>query len=861
MVKSFFVLVLLLGVFPRPLVFSQSLGSAGTIQGVVADATGAVVPGATVKITNLITGYQATTVTGPAGEYSIRNIPFNRYHLTVSAKSFATQEQDVNIRTSVPTPLPLTLAVASSSTTVDVEADSEDLLEANPTAHTDIGSNLLSKLPLQSNNSAMSSVITLAVPGIASDSNGLFHPLGEHADTSFVLDNQPITDQQSRVFSNQISLNTVESMEAITGVAPAEFGDKASLVVRTVSKSGLGLPHPTGDISANYGSFGTGTLSFNLGIGNQKLGNYLAVDGIRSGRFLDTPEFQPLHAIGNAQNFFDRIDYQLTPVDSLHLNLSGARSWFQTPNDLDQQSAGQDQRQQQRSFNIAPGFTHQFSPVTLLTANAYIRQDRIGYYPSADPFFDQPATLRQQRRLTNAGIKLDFAYSKGRHDFKVGTNFYHTFLSEFFQTGLTDPLFNALCLDNSDSPVEAVSIRNQGSCAGAGFSVNPDFQAGLLPFDLSRGGRLFNFSGKTDIKQEAFYVQDSLKLGNAIVMLGLRADNYNGLSSRSSIQPRLGLSYGIKKTGTVLRASYGRFFLTPYNENLILSSSTGTGGLATGVFGALGSAALIPARRNHFETGFQQAFGKHVLVDASYFWKYTDGDFDFDIILNTPLAFPIQWQKSKIDGVSVRINFPLYHGFSAYSVMGHTRSRFFGPETGGILFNSPVNASVFRIDHDQAFQQTSHFQYQPGKSTPWIALTWSYQSGLVAGEVPDMATALSLTGDQQAQIGLFCGSQLATQSAPITSCSPAQFGATRIRIPATGTEDDDKNPPRIAPRHLFDAAIGMDNLFHGERDKVSLRFTAVNLTNRVALYNFLSTFSGTHFVTPRSYTIALGFHF
>src|SRR6185312_2031432 len=131
--------------------------------------------------------------------------------------------------------------------------------------------------------------------------NGLFHPLGEHADTSFVVDNQPITDQQSRVFSNQISLNTIESMEAITGVAPAEFGDKASLVVRTTTKSGLGLARPRGDITTSYGSFGTSTLSGDLGFGGQKMGNYFAVDGINSGRFLDTPEFQPLHARGNAQ--------------------------------------------------------------------------------------------------------------------------------------------------------------------------------------------------------------------------------------------------------------------------------------------------------------------------------------------------------------------------------------------------------------------------------------------------------------------------------------------------------------------------------------------------------------------------------
>jgi len=123
-------------------------------------------------------------------------------------------------------------------------------------------------------------------------------------------------------------------------------------------------------------------------------------------------------------------------------------------------------------------------------------------------------------------------------------------------------------------------------------------------------------------------------------------------------------------------------------------------------------------------------------------------------------------------------------------------------------------------------------------------------------------TASGLTPDQEFQAGLFCGSAHATPTTPLPSPCPAgQFGSTLVSIPAPGTENDDKNPPRIAPRHLFDIAVGDDNLFHGEKYKWSLRLTAVNITNKVALYNFLSTFTGTHYVTPRSYTAEMGFHF
>jgi hypothetical protein len=83
----------------------------------------------------------------------------------------------------------------------------------------------------------------------------------------------------------------------------------------------------------------------------------------------------------------------------------------------------------------------------------------------------------------------------------------------------------------------------------------------------------------------------------------------------------------------------------------------------------------------------------------------------------------------------------------------------------------------------------------------------------------------------------------------------------RVRIPADGTEDDDGNPPRIAPRNLFDVGVGFDNVLHTDTRKMTARFTVVNLTNKVALYNFLSSFSGTHFVSPRAYQASLGFTF
>jgi hypothetical protein len=200
-------------------------------------------------------------------------------------------------------------------------------------------------------------------------------------------------------------------------------------------------------------------------------------------------------------------------------------------------------------------------------------------------------------------------------------------------------------------------------------------------------------------------------------------------------------------------------------------------------------------------------------------------------------------------------------------VFSSVAARFFLPQISGAGATPSAPGGVFRIDHDEKFNQTTHLQYQPWQRGPWFGFNWRYDSGLVAGAVPfavDTTTLVnltSLTADQQMQAGLFCGSQFPTLRAPLTSCVPSLYGSTRVTIPEPGTENDDHNPPRIAPRNLFDLAIGHDNLFNGDNYKVSLQFTAINLTNKVALYNFLSTFSGTHFVSPRSFTAELGFHF
>ena len=911
--------------------YAQSGGTSSGISGTVLDPSGAVVANATVEIHNAVSGFDRTATTDNKGNFSFPNVPFNPYHMTVTAQGFAQSAQDVEIRSALGVNVKVSLKVASSSDTVTVEAGS-DLVENDPIGHTDVDRGLFNRIPLESQSSSVSSLVTLAAPGVAADSNGLFHGLGDHASNSFSVDNQPITDQQSKIFSNQIPVDSIESLEVIPGAPPAEYGGKTSLVIVATTRSGQGVTTPHGSVNASYGSFGSSNLGVDLAYGGKKWGNFISVNGLNSGRFLDPPEFVVMHDKGNEENVFDRIDYQLSNADSIRLNLGFSRSWFQTPNSFDGQNSTlwngvvvanggldpngnvvgpTDQRALIKTFNIAPTWTRVISPTTVFSLGGWVRRDAFNYYPSNNAFADlgpsnlQQETISQYRTLANTGLRSDLSYVKGINNIKFGATYQQTFLTEHFNLGIVDPTVNAPCLDANGVPVFVGNpgLNDPAQCPTAGttnqslypapFTANGNFNSLLGCYDLTRStpssndgcvsssSSLYPFRGHTDVKELAIYLQDAISKGNWSFNVGLRGDFYNGLVTARQAEPRLGAAYNIKRTNTVLRVSYARTLESPFNENLVLSST----GCQFAVIAALipcVNAPLDPGYRNDFHAGLQQAIGRYAVVSGDYIWKYTHTGYDFSTLAATPIFFPIGWHNSKIPGYAIRVSVPNFHGFSALVVMSSVAARFFPPQTSGLGVTVGQSGTPFRIDHDEKFNQTTHLQYQPWKAGPWLGFNWRYDSGLVAGAAPcyggncaqtttlggqpaiNMTDAFGtpLTADQEFEAGFFCGSQHATPTVALPSvCLASQFGSNFIKVPAPNTENDDHNPPRIAPRNLFDIALGDDNLFKGDHYKWSLTLTAVNVTNKTALYNFLSTFSGTHYVTPRALTAQLGFHF
>jgi hypothetical protein len=756
-------------------------------------------------------------------------------------------------------------------------------------------------LPIESPSSQLSSIVAEVSPGVASDSNGQMHGLGDHAENSFSLDGEQITDQQSKVFSNQVPASAVQSMEVIDGAPPAEYGDKTSLVVKLTTRSGQGVTTPTGSLKLSYGSFGTSNAGFDVSYGGKNWGNFIAVDGLQSGRFLDSPEFAVIHDKGNEENVFDRFDYTISTKDTAHLDAQYTRSWFQTPDDFENLNlvtptgsalGNTDQRSKISTINFSPGYTHVVNDDIIADLGMQLRRDTYNYYPSNNPLADyaldqQQETITQQRSLTNTGVHGSLSYVHGVNNAKLGGSYTQTFLRENDQIGVVDP-----------------NLLSGLGCPGA---ANPACIV-LTPYDLTQGGHPYKWVGHADVKQLAFYGQDQITTGNWVFNVGIRGDIYNGLTIQRQAEPRVGLSYNLKRTHTVLRASYARTQETPFNENLVLSSTGCANPVLYEIFATLPSGNCAapaatpfnPGFRNEFHAGFGQSLGSHLVINGEYIWKYTHNAYDFSVLGTTPITFPIEWSRSKIPGYAVSATLSDIKGLSVRFNASSVSARFFNPQLGGVGATPGIAGTTFpfRIDHDERFNQTTHVEYaMPFRKSLYYSFNWRYDSGMVAGAAPcynvtdpnsrcnplnggasfhyqgqGYIDLSSLSPDQQFQAGLSCAGVKATPFAGTgtaagpssEACLATQLTSKLLVIPAPGTEDDDKNPQRITPRNVYDMALGDDNLARfgvKDRYKLGATITAINLVNKYALYNFLSTFSGTHYLTPRTVTADLTLRF
>ena len=775
-----------------------------TLRGSVIDVQGTAVAEAVVRVSNTLTGFEASVVTAPDGGFQITNIPFQTYTAVVTKPGFGRWQQTVTLRTNVPQLLEAQLVLEAQTTRLDVHAsDVYQIVDTETTGtRTEINATTIARMPVPPSNRGLEAIL-VSSPGFAANANGAMHPRGAHNQMTYVVDGMPIQDQLTGAFANAVDPSFVQTVELYTGNVPAEFGSKVSGVAVITTRSGVGTGRSfSGNTQVIAGQFDTLGNITQVSGGTDKWGYFGSFNALKSNRYLDQVSLDNLHNGGNSERGFGRFDYLLTARDTLRFSTMTGRSNFQLANLRSQHAAGQAQRQALEDVSVSAGWLRTIDSTTTVDTTVSWRTAWAKLLPSAA---DTPVTAQQNRRLSTFTAASRWNHLSGRHTWRVGGDLQSYPVRESFTLAITSPEFNV-----------------PGS---------EDFIPTLVPHDLTRGGTPFRFRASDSGEMYSGFAQDTVRLGRLIATLGMRYDAYRFVVNGNQLQPRLGVAYHVPETNTVFRASYNRTYQTPPNENLLLSSSSAAAVLVPEIVRqAFGRAVtpIAPERQNVYEVGLQQGFGRMFSLNAAYYHKNSRDMQDNDNFLNTGIIFPITLAQSRTNGAEGRLTMVPWRGWSGSLSVTHIRTVVTPPFTGGLFLGSNAvdsfSAGPFIIDHDQVLGVHGLMNWSIRRNL-WISSSVRYDSGLVANP-----------------------------------SDPAQVAADpdySDLLPYVNLLSD---PARVRPRTIVDVAVGYDHV-RNDRRLWDATFQISNIGNVTALYNFQSIFVGTRLVQPRTASVKLRFWF
>jgi hypothetical protein len=242
----FAVLLFLLSFLPAALsVAHAQSATTGAINGTVTDAGGALVPNATIKVSNSATGSERTVKTNKSGEYRIQDLEPGVYSATITADGFQTVQQDlITVTVGNLSTIPVKLAIGSASEKIEVTGETPQLHQQGADISTTIDQNTIDNLPI---NGRRWSDFALLTPGVVSNSDGF--GLLSFRGISYLLNNTTVdgADDNQAYFSEArgrtrsqytVSQGAVQEFQVNTSNYSAEYGRAAGGVINTVTKSG-----------------------------------------------------------------------------------------------------------------------------------------------------------------------------------------------------------------------------------------------------------------------------------------------------------------------------------------------------------------------------------------------------------------------------------------------------------------------------------------------------------------------------------------------------------------------------------------------------------------------------------------------
>src|SRR5215475_14242823 len=420
----------------------------GTIKGGITDPAGAVVTGASVWLTNSITGEKVGGVTDGAGVFVFNNVSFNHYTLRVEARGFAPQSRSITVNSNLPLELSISLSVAGASEQINVAAQ-ENLAGADSaSSETTLAANFIGRAPRVNRGGQLQELIA-TTPSVATENNGLIHIRGVDDGILYVLDGVPVADRLDALSASSFDTDTINSMQVITGGIPAEFGGRNAAVVIVRPKSGIDQK-VVGSLRAGAGDFRAGDIAAAFGghVG-KRFGFFGAAATNRSDRFLDPVDQRNFNNRGGAINLNLRADWRpnsaLAARDTLSFNVSANGSDFRVPNDALQEERGQRQRQELRDDSFSVSWQRLFSDRTVGNFAVFHRRHESKLFGSEN---DVPIFAEQDREHTRAGLiaslthptgaQMAGAQMGGGHTLKTGVEVSRVAPREFFTFYITN---------------------------------------------------------------------------------------------------------------------------------------------------------------------------------------------------------------------------------------------------------------------------------------------------------------------------------------------------------------------------------------------------------------------------------------
>lgn len=673
----------------------------GTVKGSVTDPTAALVAAADIKLNNPVTGFRISTTTDARGDFVFNNVPFGVYTLQAKAVGFETTTSTISVRSNIPVVVAVNLTVAGVTETINI-ASAETLVDTGSSgSSTTIDESFIQRSTASSANRQLQKTIA-TTPGWRAENDGLLHVRGVDDGILYVVDGVPITDRLDVVSGNAYDTETIRSMNVITGNIPAEFGGRSGAVVTIQSKSSIGAPL-AGGFTLGAGSFDARSINATIGAGlSKKFGFLTSASGNRSRRFLDPVDPQNFNNLGGTLGFHLRTDWHPTDADLVLSTFSVNGTDFHITNDLEQELAGQRQRQELRDFRIAMRWQRVWSDSTVTDFGFYGQQNKSDLFGSS---FDTPLFASQDRKNSRLGIVASVSKEHRSHSLKLGLEASRVSLREFFTFAVTD--------------------REEAEEA--------DISEAALEFDRANP---FVFRGQTARGQFSAYIQDTFSpFPNLTINAGVRYDYSNLLVSEKQLSPRLGIVYFIPRTKTALRGSFDRLYMPPQVENLLLASSEEARRLSPFATPEGGGSAVVRAERvSAYEAGVAQDVWGLFRFDTAYWSRSFRNYDDPNIFFNTTIIFPNSVAEGFARGVDMRIDVPERRGWSGYASYGNARILQTGPINGGLFLTDEVieigPGTKFIPDQDVRNAVAFGITYQLKRNGIWASLMGRHESGV-----------------------------------------------------------------------------------------------------------------------------------